>query len=152
MTAACDSEAVTQAVRALEGLNIDALREDWRRRFKCPPPATRARELLRRCLAERIQVEAFGRDVELERRIAALVRGHARGETPRGSRPIFLPGTVLTREHGGQSHRVEVLDKGFRWRDQTFASLSEIARAITGVRWNGPRFFGLRESAKAGAR
>lgn len=151
MAGAMDDIVVAE-VRALEGLNIDALREDWRRRFKCPPPATRARELLRRCLAERIQVEAFGRDVELERRIAALVRGHGRGEAPKAPRPIFLPGTVLTREHDGQTHRVEVLENGFRWRDQTFASLSEIARSITGVRWNGPRFFGLREAAKAGAR
>lgn len=141
-----DGEAVNEAVRALRGLNIEALREEWRRRLKSPPPPTRAREFLRQRLAEQIQLRAFGGDAALDRRIAALVRGHAKGQTPRAPQPIFLPGTVLTREHGGQTHRVEVLQSGFRWQGQTYASLSEIARAITGVRWNGPRFFGLREA------
>ena len=66
-------------------------------------------------------------------------------------RPTFQPGTVLMREHQGLAYRVEVLAMGFRWRGVTYKSLSEIARAITGVRWNGPRFCGLREPTKKGA-
>jgi hypothetical protein len=54
-------------------------------------------------------------------------------------------GTVLTREWGGQHHRVMVLDSGFAWQGRTYSSLSEIAKAITGTKWNGPRFFGLRD-------
>jgi hypothetical protein len=55
------------------------------------------------------------------------------------------PGTLLVREFEGQSHTVTVVPDGFAWTGATYKSLSEIARAITGTRWNGPRFFGLHE-------
>ena len=55
------------------------------------------------------------------------------------------PGTILAREHGGALHRVMVLDEGFAWNGSTYGSLSEAAHAITGTKWNGPRFFGLRD-------
>ena len=61
------------------------------------------------------------------------------------------PGTVLSREWGGQHHRVMVLDGGFAWQGRTYRSLSEIAKAITGTKWNGPRFFGLRDEKRTGA-
>jgi DUF2924 family protein len=57
----------------------------------------------------------------------------------------LTPGTVLVREWDRQSHRVMVLADGFAWNGQTYESLSKIAFAITGTRWNGPRFFGLRD-------
>ncbi|HEX3918856.1 MAG TPA: DUF2924 domain-containing protein [Caulobacteraceae bacterium] len=144
-------ERVADDVRALEGLNIDALRDEWRRRFKAPPPALRAPDLMRRLLADRIQTEALGRDEELERRLATLVRAYGRGQKVSTPQPIFRPGTVLVREHQGRTHRVEVLDEGFLWEGRNYGSLSLIAREITGVRWNGPRFFGLREAKAAGA-
>jgi DUF2924 family protein len=59
------------------------------------------------------------------------------------------PGTMLTREWSGQHHRVTVLDQGFVWEGRTYSSLSEIAKAITGTKWNGPRFFGLRDKKQA---
>lgn len=142
-----DDGRLTEEVRALQAMNIDALREEWRRRLKEPPPALRAADLLRRCLADRIQTEVLGQDLDLQRRLARLVRGHGRGEKPRGAQPIFRPGTLLVREYAGRTHRVEVLAEGFLWEERRWKSLSEIARAITGVRWNGPRFFGLREGA-----
>jgi hypothetical protein len=55
------------------------------------------------------------------------------------------PGTLLVREWDGVLHRVMALDEGFAWNGTSYRSLSEVARAITGTRWNGPRFFGLRE-------
>ena len=55
------------------------------------------------------------------------------------------PGTLLVREWDGVLHRVMALDQGFAWNGTSYRSLSEVARAITGTRWNGPRFFGLRE-------
>ena len=146
-----DEAALAAEVRALKALNIGGLRDEWRRRYRAPPPALRAPDLMRRLLADRIQTEAFGRDEVLERRLAALVRGYGRGESPRAPQPIFRPGTVLVREHQGRTHRVEVLAEGFLWEGRTYKSLSEIARAITGVRWNGPRFFGLREPKTSGA-
>ena len=57
----------------------------------------------------------------------------------------LTPGTVLVREWDRQSHRVMVLPDGFAWNGQTYDSLTKIAFAITGTRWNGPRFFGLRD-------
>ena len=61
--------------------------------------------------------------------------------------PTIRPGTVLGREWNGEMHRVAVLAEGFAWNGNTYPSLSKIAFAITGTRWNGPRFFGLREKA-----
>jgi hypothetical protein len=55
------------------------------------------------------------------------------------------PGTVLGREWQGEMHRVVVLADGFSWNGKTYPSLSKVVRAITGTRWNGPKFFGLRK-------
>lgn len=137
---------VTADVAALGDLNIDGLRDVWRRRFGAPPPI-RSGDILRRCLAERIQLEAFGEDGDLERELAALARAYRRGKAPAPTRPTVSRGAVLTREYAGEIHRVEALEQGFEWRGKTWRSLSEIAREITGARWNGPRFFGLREEA-----
>ena len=60
-------------------------------------------------------------------------------------RTELRPGTTLVREWNGNLHRVMVLADGFAWNDKTFESLSKVAFAITGTRWNGPRFFGLRD-------
>ena len=59
------------------------------------------------------------------------------------------PGTSLVREHQGVRHIVTITESGFVWRGRTYDSLSAIAREITGSRWNGPRFFGLRPADKA---
>jgi hypothetical protein len=64
---------------------------------------------------------------------------------PDPRRGRLRPGTFLEREHGGALHRVTVLENGFSWQGKAFQSLSEVARAITGTNWNGPRFFGLRD-------
>ena len=68
-----------------------------------------------------------------------------------GRRRRLSLGTVLTREWGGQHHRVMVLEGGFAWAGRTYSSLSEIAKAVTGTKWNGPRFFGLRDKKPAEA-
>ena len=60
-------------------------------------------------------------------------------------RTELRPGTLLTREWDGQVQRVMVLADGFSWNGKTYPSLSKVAFAITGSRWNGPRFFGLRD-------
>ena len=62
------------------------------------------------------------------------------------------PGTVLGREWNGQMHRVAVLAGGFAWNGRTYPSLSKVAFAITGTRWNGPKFFGLRDKPSKGVR
>jgi hypothetical protein len=138
-----ENARVADEVAALAGLNIDDLRSIWRRRFGTPPPL-RSGDVMRRCLAEKIQLTAFGGDAELEARLAALVRAHRRGKPPAAARAKVGRGAVLFREYAGETHRVEALEGGFLWRGRTWRSLSEIAREITGSRWNGPRFFGLR--------
>ncbi len=74
-----------------------------------------------------------------------LLAGLRRGERPARR---LKPGAVLTREHQGAPHQVVVVADGFVWREKTYASLSAIARAITGVNWSGPRFFGIAGAAK----
>ena len=130
---------ITQEVRALEGLGLEALREEWRRRYG-PPPRLRSSDFLARLLAWRIQAEAFGGiDPALK---ASLLRKSMPVPGPK-----LRPGMRLEREWKGRLEIVDVVEGGFRWRDQTLPSLSKVASAITGTNWNGPKFFGLRDAA-----
>jgi hypothetical protein len=99
----------------------------------------RSRELLARLLAWRIQADAFG---GLD---AATVRLLETRQLP-APQPQLHAGIRLSREWLGKRHDVEVLENGFRYGDREYRSLSEVARTITGSRWNGPRFFGLRSA------
>src|SRR6201987_4239389 len=95
-----------------------------------------------RFLCWHIQEQAFG---ELDPKTAKHLAGLARGDWSRVDRPRRLkPGTLLVRDYQGARHTVTVVANGFVWREATYASLSTVARAITGTNWNGPRFFGLR--------
>jgi hypothetical protein len=66
-------------------------------------------------------------------------------------RTELSPGTVLVRERERRSQRMMVIASGFAWNGQTYDSLSKVAFAITGTRWNGPRFFGFRDKADRSA-
>jgi Protein of unknown function (DUF2924) len=68
------------------------------------------------------------------------------------SRTELKPGTLLTREWEGHLQQVMVVVDGFSWNGKTYPSLSKLAFAITGSRWNGPRFFGLRDKLASEAR
>ena len=114
------------------------------------------RHLLFRILAYRLQAERLG-DLDVESR--RLLDGAGPPEDA-GKRAVDLnrptaelrPGTMLAREWNGRMHRVAVLADGFAWNGKTYPSLSKIALAITGTRWNGPRFFGLRDKPSKEAR
>ena len=129
-------DRITDEVRALERLGLEGLRAEWRRRYG-PPPQLRSRDLLARILAWRVQAEAFGGlDAELAKRLRRGVGlSAARSDVPSGTR--------LVREWQGQPHEVEALEGGFRYRGTLYRSLSAVAGQITGVKWNGRRFFGL---------
>ena len=130
---------VTLEVRALDALDLPGLRKAWEARFGAPP-ITRSSDLLRALLAWKTQVEAFG---GLDRAtLAALRRAN-----PASASGRLAHGTRLAREWRGVRHEVEVVDGGFHHQGRTYRSLSQAARAITGVQWNGPRFFGLRAGA-----
>lgn len=133
-------ERITEEVRALERLDLQGLRTEWRRRYGAPP-ALRSPRLVALMLAWRIQAEAFGGvDPDLARR---LRRGVGLGT----AKMAFPTGATLSREWGGEVHEVEVAHDGFRYRGEAYRSLSRIASMITGTRWNGRRFFGLDKEA-----
>lgn len=131
---------VTATVQALEAMTLEQLRGEWRRLYG-PAPKLRSVELLRRLIAWRLQAEADPQAVEaLRQRLAAN-----KAPPPTG---VLRPGARVMREWKGVAHEVEVLEDGkVRYGDGVYDSLSAVAREITGVRWNGPRFFGLRTAA-----
>lgn len=132
---------LTQEVQALDRLDLEGLRQVWRGRYDEPPPL-RSVDLLRLILAWRIQAQALGgldpkTRRQLKRRGALEAEGLSLGV-----------GALLKREWQGGVVEVEVAQDGFRWEGRVYRSLSAVATAIAGVKWNGPRFFGLRANAK----
>jgi hypothetical protein len=143
-----DPPVVAREIASLQGMTIEALRAAWCERFGSPP-YVRSGDFLRRCLAERIQLQAFGGDLELDRQLRTMVGAYRRSGAVTAPGPKLKTGAILIREYERQVHRVEVLAKGYLWQGRTHRSLSAIAREITGVRWNGPAFFGLRSDPGA---
>lgn len=133
--------ATVREVEQLGLLDLEGLRDFWRERFGAPPPI-RSVELLRLMIAWRLQTAQSGGLDQATRRALARTGPVA----PEGSQ--LGQGAVITRDWQGKRQEVMILDDGFRWEGKRYRSLSAIARAITGTRWNGPKFFGLREDAK----
>jgi len=117
---------------------LPELRAEWERRYGAVP-RLRSPDLLRRVLAWRIQVAG---EVGLDRVTRRLLAG-----SPAGAETLLGEGTVISREWNGERHEVEAAAGGYIYRGERWKSLSEVARSITGTRWNGPRFFGLRDAA-----
>ena len=157
-------QEIGAVLAALEDLDLHELRMRWRNVFRSMAPAHLPRSLLLRIVAYKIQANAFGDlDRETARYLDGIARDYERRRSADGRRssknppPIprvpdrqgLKPGTMLAREHGGVLYRVIVGEGGFSWNGASYKSLSEVARAITGTNWNGPRFFGLRNSKAA---
>ena len=138
-----EREGIEAEIDRVRSLGVDSLRTLWRTTFRSSPPPAFSKDILARFLCWHIQEQAFG---GLDSKTAKHLDGLARGDRSRADRSRRLkPGTVLLREYHGERHTVTVVAKGYVWREATYASLSSIARAITGTAWNGPRFFGLPE-------
>jgi hypothetical protein len=144
--------SVEDEIAHLRGLDSRGLRARWQSVFQGPAPAHLTRHLLFAIIAYRIQADRFG-DLDHETK-QVLDRTAAKETGPAMSarlasfdqkRTELTPGTVLVREWDRQSQRVMVMADGFAWNGQTYDSLSKVAFAITGTKWNGPRFFGLRD-------
>jgi hypothetical protein len=140
---------ISQEIEALLALDLDALRLCWRKATGRMAPADLPKFLLLRMLAYRMQAAVFG-DLHPEtlQALRRMARRNKRSGPDDGRRRpaagrILKPGTVLLREWEGSLHRVTVLSDGFAWNEKTYASLSTVAKAITGTQWSGPRFFGL---------
>jgi DUF2924 family protein len=154
--AAADVEASLNAlVGDIADLDLGGIRLRWRNHVGGGFPAHMPNWLLARLLAYRIQAAARGDlDAAVRRRICRSSSDAAPG-SPSPFRPRIAatregielrPGALLVREWKGRMERVMILDEGFAWNGTTYSSLSQVAQAITGVHWNGHRFFGLRKA------
>ena len=136
----------------LRDLDLRGLRARWHSVFRRKAPDHLPRHLLYRMIAYRLQAERLGDlDRDTQRfldRVAARTRNGDELLAKGDRRPGLQPGTILVREWDGKSQRVVVLDQGYAWNGTTYRSLTEIAFAITGTRWSGPRFFGLRREKR----
>jgi hypothetical protein len=136
----------------LRDLDLGALRARWGTVVGRQVPTHLPRHLLFRMLAYRLQSDAVG-DLDadcrrlLDRSASPEQAGQRASETSR--RTVELrPGTILGREWNGHMQRVTVLAEGFAWNGTIYQSLSKVAFAMTGTRWNGPKFFGLRDKPR----
>jgi hypothetical protein len=147
------ADDLAKEIASLNDLDPDLLRLRWRSLVGRRAPAHLSQSFLVRILAYRLQAKRLGdldratlRVLEEALREKETLSLASKSSLTSGFKHLALrPGTLLVREHEGVLHRVMVLDHGFAWNGRTFVSLSEIARTITGTRWNGPRFFGLRD-------
>lgn len=144
------SAELAREIASLDGLSLDELRLRWQALFGRAAPTNLSRYLLFRLCAYRVQADVW---VDLSTGTLQFLDRLGRGR-PEDKKPVRVPadphgrsrlkpGTVLVREHAGVHHQITVLEKGFCWNGQNYSSLSQVARAITGTNWNGPRFFGL---------
>ena len=140
--------AVQAELDRIAVLPVAELRIRFRELFRTEPAKAFGPDLLRRSIAQRIQEKAYGGLPAGTRRLldqlvkAAAAKPNGRLELPRR----IKPGSELVRTWNRKTYRVTVLQTGFAYDGKTFVTLSEIATLITGTRWNGPRFFGLRAS------
>ena len=150
------SDQVTLAteIAQLRGLDLSTLRSRWRVVFRKDAPPHLPRHLLMRVVAYRLQADRLGNlDAESQRLLDSSTSPQqvsVRVTEARRRQIRLRPGTVLAREWKGQMQRVKVMADGFAWNGTTYSSLSRIACVITGTRWNGPKFFGLRDKAAKG--
>ena len=134
---------------SLPKASMPELRADWRRLFGSDPPSL-SRDLLARAIAYRIQERAFGGLSRATLRRLEEIANAPDGETPQPEpAPSLRSGARLVREWHGRAHVVTVTDTGFEYARSSYGSLTEIAKAITGAHWSGPRFFGLRSRKPA---
>ncbi len=142
------ADSLADRLADLEALSTAELRARGEQVFNRTVRTRASRDLLLRSLAYHIQEQAEGGLNKVTRRRLAKLAG-LNGENREPISPPILQlklGSRLIREWHGEVHRVTVLEKGFDWRGIRYASLSQIARAITGARWSGPLFFGLRKT------
>ncbi len=132
-------------IEALADLTSAEMVERWRTHYRTDPPKGISRSLLVRAIAYEMQAKRYGGlKPATDRRLRAIANGTVNGDHARRKKsPRLQPGARLIREWNGVSHVVEVIEGGFIWNGDRHRSLSAIARAITGARWSGPRFFGL---------
>jgi hypothetical protein len=143
-------ERLAQDLKDLGTRGDNELKECWRNRYGTEPPRKIHRSLLIQAVAYRMQENALGAlKPSVRRYLLRIARNATDGQQAPGYPSLNpKPGTVLVRDWGGATHQVRVLESGFLFRGKRYKSLSEVARAITGARWSGPLFFGLKSATR----
>jgi len=145
------TDAISAKLEELPHLRTSKLRALWQELFARPAHPRLRRDLMIPVLAYRMQEKAYG-GLKLSTRkrlqkLAEELKRDPKAQLPPNQQ--FKSGTKLVRQWQGKIHEVLVVDEGFNYRNQRYESLSEIAREITGTRWSGPLFFGLKPPRKA---
>jgi Protein of unknown function (DUF2924) len=148
-TAGGDLEGLAREITRLPALDVPALRQRWATLFGDDPSLSFGRALLLRAIAYRLQEKASaGLKPATQRLLDRIADNRSKDEPLDILKPRASAGTVLIRQWRGVSHRVTVLDRDVVYQGRRYKSLSEVARAITGSRWSGPLFFGLKGRAR----
>lgn len=150
-----DRKTLDVEIAHLRSLDVGELRNRWHTALGRRSPPHLPRHLLFRILAYRLQADQLGDlDSESQRILDRSGSPEDAGQhaVDLSRRTVSLrPGTVFGREWNGRMHRVAVLADGFAWNGKIYPSLSKVAFEITGTRWNGPKFFGLRDKSSNGS-
>lgn len=137
------TNSLSDRIAELGNLTREELVARWEKIFKHPPPKGVKRSLLERAIAHHIQSRQLGGiKPETRRSLLAIAAGTENKVCVEASTSL-KPGTRLVREWHGKPYQVNVTNNGFEWDGGEYSSLSAIAKAITGAKWSGPRFFGL---------
>lgn len=142
-----DPAPYAQDLDALAAMDLAQMRTLWSSRLERPyPPNLRSPEIFRGLLGYRLRERHHGGLPVAVRKELRRVEAKSKAGKTDDLVPHLNIGVRLEREWQGTLHEIDVVDGGFRHRDVVYQSLSEVARAITGTRWSGPRFFGLKAS------
>jgi hypothetical protein len=142
------SEDLVREIASLSALDTTGLRQKWKGLFGADPSPHFGRAVLVRTISYRIQETALGGlKPATQRFLDRIAEGRSETGLERFPKRRVEAGTVLIRKWGGITHRVVALEHGVTYRNRRYKSLSEVARAITGARWSGPLFFGLKRQA-----
>ena len=137
-------QQLEQEIARVGGLGRDELVTLWVKAYGHPPPKGTSRKLLIRSAAYYLQAKALGGlKRSVHRQLMQIAAGGKVINKTGNHRKKLKPGVRLVREWHGVTHTVEVIEGGFTWNSEVYRSLSAIAKAITGARWSGPRFFQL---------
>lgn len=132
-------------------LGPDELKRQWGEAWGMPPPPKIGRTMLEKSLAFKLREQAgLGLTPEQQQKLNRLVAAYKRNPAPLRELKV-KPGTRLVRTWQGSQYDVLVRTDGYEFQGKKFKSLSEIAKTITGTSWNGWRFFGIKDSLRAGA-
>jgi hypothetical protein len=145
-----ERQKLSAEIAVLESLDVDQLRARWKILYETEAPTRFSCDLLMRAVAYRMQERVLGGLKPATSRLFERVSQDARARRPTRVAPVrkLAPGALLIREWGGTKHQVTVLERGVMFRGKPYRSLSEVARVITGNRWSGPLFFGLKARLK----